>query len=108
MTVIAEAFGEIEWGDPEIAQERRDARLAQLEAQGLICRAELLYRVMDGRRVYVVTAESPEPQRQEGYRNSKPARSGDRGDRAKRRSGKPRSESSRGESRGESRSEGRA
>jgi hypothetical protein len=47
MTVIAEAFSELEWGEPEIAQAQRDLRLAQLEAQGLICRAELLYRVLD-------------------------------------------------------------
>jgi hypothetical protein len=89
MTVIAEAFSELEWGEPEIAQAQRDLRLAQLEAQGLICRAELLYRVLDGRQVFVVTAESPEAPRQEGYRSSKPARSGDRS--KQRRSGKPRS-----------------
>jgi hypothetical protein len=88
MTVIAEAFSELEWGEPELAQEQRDLRLAQLEAQGLICRSELLYRVMDGRRVYVVTAESPETPRQETYRRAR----ADRGDRSKRRgSGKPRS-----------------
>jgi hypothetical protein len=90
MTVIAEAFSELEWGEPELAQAQRDLRLAQLEAQGLICRAELLYRVMDGRRVYVVTAESPEAPRQDNYRSSKPARS-DRDRSKQRRSTKPRS-----------------
>lgn len=68
MAVISEAFSELDWDDPEMAQQHRDQRLAELTAQGFVCSAELLYRINDGRRVYVVTAESAEPEPQEGYR----------------------------------------
>jgi hypothetical protein len=78
MAIISEAFSELDWDEPEMAQQQRDQRLAELTAQGMICSTELLYRISDGRRVYVVTAESPEPEQSEGYRGRSNRTGGDR------------------------------
>jgi hypothetical protein len=56
--VIEEVFREIDFDDDEIARQYRDHRLSELQAQGLICTREDLYRV-DGRRVYLVVATPP-------------------------------------------------
>jgi hypothetical protein len=90
MSIISEAFCELDWDEPEDAQQKRDQRLAELTAQGFICSAELLYRINDGRRVYVVTAESPESESQESYRGRGSRSSSDR----PRRPGRERSGSS--------------
>jgi hypothetical protein len=59
MKPIQDVFLETEWGDEGAARQARDARAAELQAQGLICNCENLYTV-DGYRVFLVESTEAE------------------------------------------------
>jgi hypothetical protein len=61
MTPIQEVFTELDWDDSETARQKRDERIEALQATGLVCTAEDLYRINDGRRVFMLTATRPDP-----------------------------------------------
>lgn len=61
MTPIQEVFTELDWDDSETARQKRDERIEALQATGLVCTAEDLYRINDGRRVFMLTAARPDP-----------------------------------------------
>jgi hypothetical protein len=61
--MISEVFCEIDFEDAEAARQQRDLRIEVLQAQGLLCIAENLYRV-DGKRVYLLTADVPREDKQ--------------------------------------------
>lgn len=61
MLSVQTIFPEIHFETPEEARTARDTQAAQLEAQGLRCRKETLYRATDGRCVFVITLEEDEP-----------------------------------------------
>jgi hypothetical protein len=74
--MISEVFREVDFDDPEEARQQRDLRVAVLQAQGLVCVAENLYRV-DGKRVYLLTADAPksnEPPTEKRSSRSQPRR----------------------------------
>jgi hypothetical protein len=74
--MISEVFCEVDFEDAEEARQQRDLRVEILQAQGLVCVAENLYRV-DGKRVYLLTADAPkanEPVTQERPSRSQPRR----------------------------------
>jgi hypothetical protein len=56
--MISEVFCEIDFEDAAAARQQRDLRVEVLQAQGLFCVAENLYRV-DGKRVYLLTTDVP-------------------------------------------------
>jgi hypothetical protein len=56
--MTSEVFNELDFDDAEEALQRRNERLLELQAQGMVCTHEDLYRV-DGRRVYMLTATPP-------------------------------------------------
>jgi hypothetical protein len=80
--MISEVFCEVEFEDAEAARLRRNQRIEELQAQGMTCTTENLYRV-DGKRVYLLTAEIVSSQGQKGKdysprlkaKNSRPTRS---------------------------------
>jgi hypothetical protein len=80
--MISEVFCEVDFEDAEDARLRRNQRLEELQSQGMACTAENLYRV-DGKRVYLLTAEVVSSQGQKGEeqaprlkdKNARPARS---------------------------------
>jgi hypothetical protein len=61
MKPIEETFLELDWDSEEEARQARDARAAELQAQGLFCILENLYNIVNGRRVFVVIATKAEP-----------------------------------------------
>jgi hypothetical protein len=61
--MISEVFCEIDFEDAAAARQQRDLRVEVLQAQGLFCVAENLYRV-DGKRVYLLTADAPRDKEQ--------------------------------------------
>jgi hypothetical protein len=69
VSLIQEVFLETDWDEVSQARAARDERAAQLQAQGFTCSCSNLYRATDGRRVFLVEAESPEDQ-QESDRKS--------------------------------------
>jgi hypothetical protein len=56
--MISEVFCEIDFEDAAAARQQRDLRIAALQAQGLVCLAENLYRV-DGRYPQAKRAPAP-------------------------------------------------
>jgi hypothetical protein len=56
--MVSEVFNELDFDDAAEALQRRNERLLELQAQGMVCTHEDLYRV-DGRRVYMLTATPP-------------------------------------------------
>jgi hypothetical protein len=56
--MVSEVFCEIDFEDAAAARQQRDLRIEVLQAQGLVCIAENLYRV-DGKRVYLLMADVP-------------------------------------------------
>jgi hypothetical protein len=56
--MVSEVFNELDFDDAAEALQRRNDRLLELQAQGMVCTHEDLYRV-DGRRVYMLTATPP-------------------------------------------------
>jgi hypothetical protein len=63
--MISEVFCEVDFEEAEEARLRRNQRLVELQGQGMTCTAENLYRV-DGKRVYLLTAEVINPPGQKG------------------------------------------
>lgn len=59
MRPLAEVFLESEFDSSEIARQHRDERLTQLQAQGYVCRAENLYTIHTGMRIFTVIATPP-------------------------------------------------
>ncbi|MEB3337079.1 MAG: hypothetical protein VKJ46_06430 [Leptolyngbyaceae bacterium] len=60
MKTIEEVFRELDWEDEQAARQARDARSAELQSQGYLCRHENLYAI-SGHRVFLLTAtEEPE------------------------------------------------
>jgi RES domain-containing protein len=71
--LIQEVFLETDWDEAAQALAARDERASQLEAEGMTCSCTTLYRITDGRRVFLVEAQSPEDleaERQPSRRNS--------------------------------------
>ncbi|MCY7285995.1 MAG: hypothetical protein LH679_21740 [Cyanobacteria bacterium CAN_BIN43] len=63
--MISEVFCETDFDDAEEARLRCNQRFLELQAQGITCTAENLYCV-DGKRVYLLTAELLSSQGQQG------------------------------------------
>ena len=59
MNVREEVFLESDFDSRHIARQKRDERLAQLQGKGYACRAENLYTIHTGMRVFVVVALPP-------------------------------------------------
>ncbi|MEM9151434.1 MAG: hypothetical protein AAFY20_22745 [Cyanobacteria bacterium J06639_14] len=60
MKAIQTTFPEIHYETPEAARAARDEQVAQLEAKGVSCHRETLYRATDGRYVFVITINDTE------------------------------------------------
>jgi hypothetical protein len=60
MTVIQETFLETDWEDAAQARAARDQRVDELQAQGLVCTCETLYRITDGYQVFFLEARDPD------------------------------------------------
>jgi hypothetical protein len=58
MNSISEVFRELDFDDATSAHQRRDQRLTELQAQGMICIGENLYHV-EGWRVFTLVATPP-------------------------------------------------
>ncbi|MBD3886868.1 hypothetical protein IFO70_35130 [Phormidium tenue FACHB-886] len=58
--MLQEVFLESDWEDAAHARQRRDARMEELQIQGLLCTAENLWNVQ-GYRVYLVVATRDAP-----------------------------------------------
>lgn len=63
--MIQEVFLETDWDDVQQARAARDARASELQAEGLTCTCSNLFRATDGRCVFLVEAEPPEPMERE-------------------------------------------
>ena len=77
ITLIQEVFLETDWEEAAQARAARDERASQLQSEGLHCSCSTLYRITDGRCVFVVEAQTPEDQeaeRQPSKRSSSPRR----------------------------------
>lgn len=61
MKPLEETFLELDWDSEDEARQARDARAAELQAQGLVCTVENLYNAVNGRRVFIVSATKAEP-----------------------------------------------
>lgn len=57
MISVQKTFPETDYETLEAAVAARDAQAARLQAQGIRCRRETLYRATDGRCVFVITVE---------------------------------------------------
>jgi len=60
MKPIQETFLETDWDDEVTSRAARDARVEQLQDQGLLCTCENLYNVL-GYRVFLLEAREAEP-----------------------------------------------
>ena len=60
MKAIQTTFPEIHYETPEAARAARDEQVARLEAKGISCHRETLYRATDGRYVFVITINDTE------------------------------------------------
>jgi hypothetical protein len=74
-TMLQTIYREIDFDDEQTARQERDARLAELEAQGMECLAENLYNALDGRRVFTLVATPPVSLEQSAARAVKPSSS---------------------------------
>jgi hypothetical protein len=83
--MISEVFCEFDYDDAAIARQHRETRLLELEAQGMICTREDLYRV-DGRRVFLLTATPSTKERliDDPVSSTSPSRPRPRGERSPR------------------------
>ena len=73
--MIQEVFLETDWDEAAQARAARDERASQLQAKGLNCSCSTLYRITDGRQVFLVEAQTPEDEeaeRQSSKRSSAP------------------------------------
>jgi hypothetical protein len=76
--LIQEVFLESDWEEAAQARAARDERANQLQAKGLNCSCSTLYRITDGRKVFLVEAQTPEDEeseRQSSKRSPSPRRS---------------------------------
>ncbi|MGB3309921.1 MAG: hypothetical protein WBG32_05000 [Nodosilinea sp.] len=60
MSLIQEIFLESDWEEVEQAQAACDERANQLRAEGHNCTCTTLYRINDGRRVFLLEAQHPD------------------------------------------------
>lgn len=60
MDAITEVFLEA-WDDAEVARQKRDQRVAELEGQGWHCTTGRFYNALTGQRIYLVEATLPPP-----------------------------------------------
>ncbi|MEO0986608.1 MAG: hypothetical protein AAFY20_13790 [Cyanobacteria bacterium J06639_14] len=60
MNSIQTTFPEIDYETPEAARAARDEQAVRLEAKGISCHRETLYRATDGRCVFVIEIEDTE------------------------------------------------
>lgn len=60
MSLIQEIFLETDWEEVEHAQAACDERATQLRAEGHDCTCTTLYRITDGRRVFLLEAQHPD------------------------------------------------
>jgi hypothetical protein len=77
INLIQEVFLESDWEEASQARAARDERASQLQAEGLTCSCSTLYRITDGRKVFLVEAQTPEDEaaeRQPSKRSSSPRR----------------------------------
>jgi len=77
IALIQEVFLETDWEEASQARAARDERASQLQAEGLTCSCSTLYRITDGRQVFLVEAETPEDEnaaRQPSKRSPSPRR----------------------------------
>ncbi|PSR16014.1 hypothetical protein C8255_20040 [filamentous cyanobacterium CCP3] len=58
--MIQEIFLESDWEEVEQAQAACDERASQLRAEGHTCTCTTLYRITDGRRVFLLEAQHPD------------------------------------------------
>lgn len=72
MSSIQEVFLETDWDDAAQARQKRDERILDLQATGLVCVGTDLYNIVNGRRVFVLAASSPPPLDPIRDENSKP------------------------------------
>ncbi len=72
MSSIQEVFLETDWDDAAQARQKRDERILDLQATGLVCVGHDLYNIVNGRRVFVLAASSPSPLEPTRDENSKP------------------------------------
>ncbi|MBD2106384.1 MULTISPECIES: hypothetical protein [unclassified Nodosilinea] len=82
MSLIQEIFLETDWEEVEQAQAACDLRAAQLKAEGHTCTCTTLYRITDGRRVFLLEAQHPdslEPENKPSRRRLPARRSAPRG-----------------------------
>ncbi len=82
MSLIQEIFLETDWEDVEQAQAACDERAAELVAEGHNCTCTTLYRITDGRRVFLLEAQHPdtlEPEHRPSRRKPPSRRSTPRG-----------------------------
>jgi hypothetical protein len=77
IALIQEVFLETDWEEASSARAARDERASQLQAEGLTCSCSTLYRITDGRKVFLVEAQTPEDkeaERQPSKRSPSPRR----------------------------------
>ncbi|WP_035986028.1 hypothetical protein [Leptolyngbya sp. KIOST-1] len=60
MSLIQEIFLESDWDEVEQAQAACDERATRLRAEGHTCTCTTLYRITDGRRVFLLEAQHPD------------------------------------------------
>ena len=61
MSSIQEVFLETDWDDAAQARQKRDERILELQATGLVCVGTDLYNIVNGRRVFVLVGSLPSP-----------------------------------------------
>ena len=61
MSSIQEVFLETDWDDVAEARQKRDERILELQSTGLVCVAQDLYNILNGRRVFALIASPPSP-----------------------------------------------
>ncbi|MFQ4138831.1 hypothetical protein PGN35_021205 [Nodosilinea sp. PGN35] len=82
MSLIQEIFLETDWEEVEQAQAACDERANQLRGEGHTCTCTTLYRITDGRRVFLLEAQHPdalEPESKPSRRKLPARRSAHRG-----------------------------
>ncbi|HSM81765.1 MAG TPA: hypothetical protein VLS96_08765 [Nodosilinea sp.] len=82
MSLVQEIFLETDWEDAEQAQAACHQRASELQAEGHTCTCLTLYRITDGRRVFLLEAQHPdtlEPEHKPSRRKPPSRRSTPRG-----------------------------
>ncbi len=68
MQSLVESFLESDFDSSQVARQKRDARLAELSAQGYACRVENLTTIHTGLRIFFVIAQPTTEMNQEPLR----------------------------------------